>query len=137
MMFSNGRRLARLLAGVGLPVLAVVLAAPSAARASCGDYVVLGPTGDHHAAADPSPMSHPAHHDPAGMPRPCHGPHCSRGGTPLPVPVLAPPVTAEEWGYLPPLVTPAGGSRPASLFDDTNPRPVRRPSSVYHPPRLA
>src|SRR3954447_19209418 len=86
-------RLARLLTGVGLTLSASVPFAPATARASCGDYLLVG--GPHigdASHADPhiasSAMPHPARRVPAapghGGP-PCSGAMCSRGPLSLPL----------------------------------------------------
>jgi len=120
--------------GLLLAALAGLLCAPVAARAACGDYVVIG--GPHPAAAHPRHVApdSPAH--PARDPAPCSGPLCSRGTPPLPVPPAPPaPTQAEQWGCIPaPLLVAAAG--PAVWLDDPAPaHPVRRGGGVYHPPR--
>src|SRR5262245_25589648 len=75
-----------------LVALVLVACAPAAARASCGDHVIISRGAP--AAAEPNPPVPAA-------PRPCHGPTCSqRPADPAPV---APPTTAEpseEWGLV-------------------------------------
>lgn len=127
--------LGALLAGAGF--------APSAAQASCGDYVLVGKhtpeaTTNHSLPArhgalptTPQPLSHPT-----GGRMPCSGPECSGGPA---VPPLAPapdaPQGSEQWGD-------CGTFSPgtpllsfAYLTESDSLRPVHRPSALYHPPR--
>jgi hypothetical protein len=116
-------------AGWALALLLGVLAAPAAAQASCGDYVRMGGADAPRPATDGKGMpSHPA-------PGPCHGPGCDRH----PVAPLAPvtvSVQVEDWAC----VLRADDSRSSkptfALREENTSRPVRRASSVYHPPRL-
>lgn len=105
-------------------LLAAGLAASSAtARADCGDHVlVLGKGGE----------------PPASLPlMPCHGPNCSNAPKPLPPMTAAPTVTAppQEWGVS--ALVPALDSDPDSsaVVPDAAGRPVRRSTSLFHPPR--
>jgi hypothetical protein len=124
-------------AGALLALLALLLLAPSAARASCGDYVTMGSSTAAHSASPSLPSDNrlgvPA------VPRrhgPCHGPFCS--GNPLPAP-LAPvppaPVHGDQWAHLCGLllVAPADTANPVSMDDSRT--PVRHGLLVYHPPR--
>ena len=124
----RSRPLARLLAGTAVAVLAGVLLAPPAARASCGDYVVMGPGSAAH-----TPDQHPL---PAG-PRPCNGPHCSGGQQPLapPAPAPVPTSPSEQWGV--PMPSPLLPDAASAFLAPprTAARPLDRGSDVYHPPR--
>jgi hypothetical protein len=133
MTARTGRLLARLAAGVALPLLAGALLAPAAARASCGEYVVMGP---HHTAPAPSqPNLHPEPGGSAPGPAPCSGPTCSRGH-PLPVlPLSSAPDGAEHWAWLLVEVAVTGPTLRSSLPDGGGGRRVSRGSRVYHPPR--
>jgi hypothetical protein len=110
-----------------LALVGSVGAAPSAARASCGDYVHVGETPSENAKPEQArPKPEPA-------PQPCTGPRCSRGDVPMTAPVSAP--TAHEWACpMPPaLLDPDGESAVCLAWQD---RPVSGlPLSVYHPPR--
>src|SRR6516162_11819561 len=90
----------RLSLGVGLSLLAVVLLAPSTARAGCGDHVLVTSTTK---ATPLSPISAPQ--QPAKKQAPCSGPHCSHAPiSPLPAPVAPVPAGGHEWACaLPPL----------------------------------
>jgi hypothetical protein len=102
-------------------------AAPSAARASCGDYVHVGETPSENARpAPPRP-------EPKPIP-PCSGPNCSRGETPPPVvPVTAPP--AGEWAYAS-SATVLERDEEDTFWQINHDRPISGESrSVYHPPR--
>jgi hypothetical protein len=75
---------------------------PAGARAECGDYVVLGskpaPATDKAASADMMLVQDARHHASPGMPKPCHGPNCSKRQLP-PAPVSGRPVieVSEHW----------------------------------------
>ncbi len=118
---SAGHRL-----GWALAFLVGVLAAPSPARASCGDYVRMGDSGHRPAAGD--------RHDtpPAG---PCHGPHCDRHRDAPLAPSAPLPGPGEDWACV------AAGSDPAShgpgypILPEGASRAVRRAAAIFHPPR--
>jgi len=114
-------------------VVAAACATPDRASAGCGDYVtILNGTsaGSHHDGPT----------EPGGpMKAPCQGPNCS--GEPVrPQAPLAPaaPVVPQGKelaetieGLLP------GGGLPSYLqMDSSSERPVRRTSSIFHPPRI-
>lgn len=115
-----------------LLLVAVACASPGRAAAECGDHVVIltNPTNqDGHATpatADVPPKA------------PCSGPNCSRPPE-RPAPPLAPVSVSGPHGkeaapllgaVEPPDLAPS--SRAADL---TSPRPIRRATSVFHPPR--
>jgi hypothetical protein len=131
MQTSAGWRLCRLLVG-GSVLLLGVLAAPSAVRASCGDYVMIG---GHPAAKADATTPRQTPHD-TGHPGPCSGPFCSRGPTLPPLlPVAVVTVSAEHWGCLlcpPTLPEPDARSLPCAA---PLPLPERLPCSIFHPPR--
>jgi hypothetical protein len=111
-----------------LALLAGALLAPSAARASCGDYVLIGdrPAGAaHHAPTNPG--DHPA---------PCSGPFCSRHPVQPPLLPVAPvSERVDQWGCVGAL-----GGVPDEPFlgrvsGDPGERPVRQGRAIYHPPR--
>src|SRR5262245_22754451 len=89
-----------------LGTLWVILAssiAPSAARASCGDYVSIGhPAAPMSAHAQPmsAPLAHPERSTPEPQqPKPCSGPTCSSKPVSVPLVPTPPPVRhLEEWG---------------------------------------
>jgi hypothetical protein len=121
-MLGNRRRPALPLLGALLALAAGFCCAPPAARASCGDYVVLD-----HRPASPAPAV-PAH--------PCHGPSCSRGSLPPLVPLTTAPSGPDRWGHLdpPPVEPPVPSFRIGSAEPS---RPTHHPAGVYHPPRPA
>ncbi|HKI35097.1 MAG TPA: hypothetical protein VKA46_24790, partial [Gemmataceae bacterium] len=118
--------------GWALPILAGLLLAPSAARASCGDYVTTRLSAPHHAA--------PGEQPPPAVPKPhkpCHGAHCSQApaSPPAPVPTTS-TQTLQEWGcVLDELALTPLGSTPL-LARQQAPRLVRLPSGIFHPPRI-
>jgi hypothetical protein len=136
-----------------LPALLACAVAPTAARASCGDYVTIAhpngttPQGDrtpsHQPSAKPEKVTPCSQHSP-GDPTlpcqtPCEGPGCS--GNPLPA---SAPVSAAGSGGGPnhpdglltlPVHVRAEVSVPQAGDDPA--RPVRHPLPVFHPPRTA
>jgi hypothetical protein len=124
-------RWGRLLAGAVLPLLVIVLAAPSAVRASCGDYVVIGSKSSGGASRAGDHLGMPS----GGAPRPCSGPLCNRG-TPVPVPATITPAQPEHWICLPRDVLPDDPRRVALLRDEPRASPESHDLSIYHPPRL-
>jgi len=124
----------RFFAGALLGLLAMSLLAPGAVHASCGDYL----TGNAHQAMPTTigtaPNSTPVIPAPH---RPCSGPNCSGRDSTPPLPPPAPaPVAGDDWGCAA-LVPLSQVPRFASwLLDSSTSLPVRRKSSIYHPPRL-
>ena len=121
---------ALLIAGV---LLASALGAT--ARAECGDYVGRD-TAAPMTAVDKS-------HGQSGTPlandmphKRCHGPHCSQGTPPKPVPIGVIVPTSEQWGCitLPAVVADA----PANyrLGQDCPKDSPLFVQAIYHPPRL-
>ena len=112
---------------LGAGVLAVVglLLAAGRADAGCGDHVTVR---RQSPAADSAPPAKP----------PCHGPTCSAA----PVPTDAPPATApaprpadsDDLATLPAGPTDEGVARPTAAAD-SGPRPVRRSTDQFRPPR--
>src|SRR5262245_34061869 len=126
-------------------LLAVACLTPGRASAECGDYVTIlnGPGASAH---QPMPGANdgatPNHENtPSPVKPPCHGPNCS--STPdLPFPPLAPiaPVgtqVKELTGHLHPATEADAGPGRAFDRDTTSARPIRRASSVFHPPQSA
>jgi hypothetical protein len=119
-----------------LLLVVVACASPQRAAAECGDYVTIlnAPPGSAHHAMPASPDSGDA---PARAP--CHGPNCQ--GAPVKhYPPLAPaapvgPQAKEQAQYLESV---GDADAPPAPFDrdSSSPRPVKRASSVFHPPRL-
>jgi hypothetical protein len=119
---------------VSVLLAAVVVALSVAVKASagCGDHVVvLKPAGE---AGATEPLSD----SPTPKP-PCHGPHCSAGPVkPTPAPpstgAVSAPSAKEQF-------TPVGASDTdcrrvlRRLTESGSPRPIDRPSSIFHPPR--
>ncbi|HVL13186.1 MAG TPA: hypothetical protein VM529_11520 [Gemmata sp.] len=115
---------------------AIALSDPGKASAGCGDYITYAKphANQHHTTAGAGDASAPT---PAGTP--CRGPDCS--GAPVrelpPVPP-APPggVGAKEAAQrLGGSDDPDPGSQSALRGDGNSPRPIRRASSIFHPPR--
>src|SRR5262245_47042971 len=111
---------------------------PGRASAECGDYVTIrnGPADPaHHATtrdATPQPDQAPAR-------PPCHGPNCSSAPArdPSPLPPVAPTgLQPKELTQHPAAAAdPDAGPGSALDRDPSSARPVRRASSVFHPPR--
>ncbi|MBN9521060.1 hypothetical protein J0H58_21505 [bacterium] len=104
-------------------------AAPSAAQAGCGDYVVI------RDANGDVPATAPDHGDPV----PCHGPNCTGSPTRDPLAPAAPP--APHTGVKE-CVTPGGGTadpgaaRPAFPIPTSDACPSGPASAIFHPPRV-
>ena len=141
-MVPLGRRL--LVRGevrVAVAILAGVLFAPTAARAQCGAYVVVGAraAGGHDQA--PPAMAHAASDTrsdaPASPSRPCTGPMCSSAPLAMPVvPLSTPRERGEQWSSLTDLLGESAAGPAAFLADGPDQRQVHRTLSIYHPPRL-
>ncbi len=91
--------IARGAAAAILTLLGSALLAPSAAHASCGDYVMIG---SHHSAhhSGPAANGHPESTSPAGEEAPvsrCHGPYCSNNSIPPAAPAPRIEMTVERW----------------------------------------
>ena len=119
---------------VGLLLVAGMLFSPGRATAGCGDYVnVLNPTAESRRF---EPM---ANHD--GQPaKPCHGPNCSKlPDRPVPSPAAPAPTTVQVKELVPNSQL-VDSEIALSLFTnvaDRSARPIHRPPSVFHPPRLS
>jgi hypothetical protein len=143
MMGSNRRTLIDFLPRAALALAAVVLFAPTTARADCATHVpsfagfalpFAEPRESGPRAAERSPA--PASEAPA--PKPCSGPFCHKHD-PLPsAPMPAPPPApsgGEQWGCIA-LFRLSLSSLPGGLIrDDVSVRAVRRTADVFHPPR--
>jgi hypothetical protein len=138
------RELGRLLAGAAL-LLTACLGAPSAARAECGDYVILGGRHSNHASTQvpPGTMPTPTDHNakvpaPSGRHGPCRGPTCSGG---MPAPLLPPvaPVPGSDYKWASTLLVPTGpgADRGERSAIDQSFRPLSPPPfDIFHPPRF-
>jgi hypothetical protein len=126
-----------MLAGAGVPLLAAVLATPPAARASCGDYVLIG-SKVYRAVGHAQMPAGTDHHDsiPADPdPEPCSGPMCNGGAQlPAPLPVTMPPSQTEDGICLP--VEPLPDDLRLVAFPAHEPAacPQGPRPSVYRPP---
>ena len=138
-MTHNRRHVTQFLVGAALTLLAGALLAAEA-RATCGDYVMLGTNTAHRgntAKDSPSPnLPVRIPHDSHNEQKPCSGPFCSRAPSSLPLsPAPVAPVRAEQWGWL--VNAPIAASTDPSFlaFNDGLDRPVCHVLSIYHPPR--
>jgi hypothetical protein len=119
-----------------LLLVAAACATPGRAAAECGDHVVIlnGP----HARANPGHAAPPAADESPAPARPCSGPNCSRRSGHHPAPPAPVPNTGPGGKEVAPIlgaVEPPDGA--SARFDDcTSPRPIRRASTVFHPPRF-
>jgi hypothetical protein len=105
--------------------LGVVALSPAKATAQCGNYVrILN-------GANPEPMED---HSPKA---PCNGPGCSQlpsiPFTPLPAPIVTNVDSKACVDHLR-QSPPSAGER--AIPDAADTRPVRVPSSIFHPPRV-
>jgi hypothetical protein len=119
-----------------LVLVAAACLTPDRASAGCGDHVTIlngSSQSDHQAGrADPSDQSGPSR-------LPCQGPNCS--GEPLHHQApLAPVTTVTPQGkeIVQTLLGPSGDNGLPSLLDRdfSTAHPIRRASSVFHPPRI-
>ncbi len=120
-----------------VPLVVVALCATAdRAAAECGDHVaVLNGPNTHTNRTD----AHPATDAPTeGAPRkPCSGPNCSRPqdpDAPPPTPTSKSGAGVKEAAHDSEQFDPSACS--VRVGDFTSPRPVRRASSVFHPPRV-
>jgi hypothetical protein len=124
---TRGWRAALLLA-------AVALCSPGTASAACGDYITYA---DSHRSGHAMPMAD-ADGDAAPAKSPCDGRDCSgkhREFPPAPsAPGTSPP--KEQARPFAPSDSAADGSGARFTRDFDSPRPVRRATSIFHPPRL-
>lgn len=114
-------------------VAACLLAAPEAAQASCGDYVIISGQGAH---SDASPMASGHARSERGIPI-CRGAGCQQRRD---VPASSPQrVTLDEhsWGWLPRLCSSTSESG-ALFYAPTEPplRAVCLAAGLFRPPRL-
>jgi hypothetical protein len=133
-------------------LLATACASPDRAAGECGDHVTIlttnNPTSAPDRTAGRAAPTAPAHATPTATTsateppvrskRPCSGPNCSRGSDrfptpPAPVPTSGPHVK-EVAQLLDPVEQPDHESARAGDF--TSPVPIRRASSIFHPPRV-
>lgn len=132
----------RLFAMAFVAFIASGLAAPSTAKASCGDYVTVGGQQNGHGTTDmvPPGTSKPCQQCPQKPSQPgkapCRGPECSGGETPLPVP----PSTGlervpENWAYFwMTLLVPEKGAQFLG-FGIEAVAPLQHSLAIFHPPR--
>jgi hypothetical protein len=156
MNYGGARARPRLMPAASL-LLAAVLAAPSAARASCGDYVTGNKAAVHIMATHapslsllqredrsqtesppgpvPCPCRGPLPSPPGDTPGPCPGPECS--GSPPP-PVTATSVRAggeQDWACASFFPLRLGPYLSTLLVNVPSPSPCRQPTLIYRPPR--
>jgi hypothetical protein len=117
-------------------ILVAVLAissAPEQAKASCGDYVVMG---NQPAMSDHQPVSD---HGSGPIQPPCHGPNCSHSPQ-TPVVPLAPVVAPVFEDTLCALLKQPIQTDPDESFgfrDVLSIRPIFGITDIFHPPRFA
>jgi len=127
------RRSLTILTGAPLALLVLGWLAPGPARATCGDYVVMGKSGSH-----PATQARTAAHKSGAekpMPVPCPGPLCSRR-VPLPITPPAPPASPQDhFAGLVPLSTPPLADHSTIHREIDSPRAICRTADIFHPPR--
>lgn len=116
------------LAGVALLPAVFALCCPDQAAAGCGDYVqIVGPDGKVHSPTD---------HGPAPVRLPCRGPECTMGPrAPAPVPPPPPSGASDVKGLIEDMTDPAPCRADVRTAAGPSGSPVRRPTSIFHPPR--
>lgn len=112
----------------------VTCATPDRASATCGEHVVI-----RHSSSELKPAAISDESQPAAPARlPCHGPNCSgspAGKFPPLAPVISIGTTVKEYAQSLIVMDDAAASHSPLVQDNTSPRPIRRASSVFHPPR--
>jgi hypothetical protein len=113
---------------------AVALGSPGTASAACGDYITYP---DSHKNGHAAPMT-ASEDDASPTQSPCEGRDCggkNREFPPAPSAPVSSPTKEQARSFTPSDATGDGsGTRFARDFD--SPRPVRRATSIFHPPRL-
>ena len=133
----------RVLAPAILVAVAHAMLTPSHARASCGDYVLVGGQSAHHGAESAAMNSHSGQlgqiSNSPGSPCPCSGPQCSQSPPrPLGVPVVpVSSVTTSDWGMLDEAGLPVLSESRFRAFEKDAETPVAAVSAIYRPPRQA
>jgi hypothetical protein len=122
------------------------LLTPSAARASCGDYLVMKP-GSHSAPSQgpgqnqTKPERQESTSDPVPQPLPpgpsCPGSQCSRENPQPPAPTPPPRLTGEQWAVVLLSMLCDGLESTRYGLHEQRQRPVHHPLAIYHPPRPA
>src|SRR5262249_12595473 len=138
MRFCRFRTALRFLLGTALLFLALAFALPQAARAECGDYVVIGSKAASTPAAMPEKptAAHPGSHHPFQPGAPWSGPNCSRRSLPpVPVPVTTPQPTGERWGWVASWVVQIEQSSSLAVAPIASLALAHRGLDIYHPPR--
>ena len=110
------------------------------AKADCGDYIIMGRSGDHgnkQRAVSLVGARHFSHH--LGHPKPwapCSGPNCSRRSTPpAPTTPSSNVVHADDWGVVSCACRTTDLSLTGNVRRDTDSETAFITSIVYHPPR--
>jgi hypothetical protein len=108
---------------------------PSAARAECGDYVIVG-------AVAGRDQSHPVPAQSGHLPSknsaphtPCRGPYCSSGAPIVPPPVTVLPLTPEQWGCVSAWAFFRHFLSSGRIVDEPPQEPRLFAQGIYHPPR--
>lgn len=123
---------------VALLLVVIACATPGRASAECGDHVRIlnGATADSSDNGTPAATDTPS---PAPGKAPCSGPNCSQAPERHSPPFApAPPDSPQGKDVarlLGSVAMPDRGSAPVGDF--ASPLPVRRPSSIFHPPRVS
>jgi hypothetical protein len=123
-----------------LPLVIAMFLTTGRASAECGDYVTIKtsahPSNVHRESGLP-----PADSKSSGIPQiPCHGPNCSQSPTHIPSPLAPITVASEQVKELAQLFISRNEMLNRRLSfdrDDSFIHPIRRASSVFHPPRIA
>jgi hypothetical protein len=115
-------------------LVAAACLTPDRASAGCGDHVTIlnGSAASEHHATAPADPSQP-------MKFPCQGPNCSGKPVPHPAsPAPVPPTTPQGKEIAQTLEGLSGDGALPFRFDrdSVSADPIRRASSVFHPPRI-
>ena len=115
-----------------IALLMLILLSPAMARAGCDFPTHIDRNRRTHSIDASVTWKNPAH---PAIPRPCTGPTCSQRPFAPTMPVPLERVTAQEWGcnlFQSAFTMPSMG---AALEDHQCGDPIRRVSSIFHPPR--
>ena len=109
---------------------------PRAANAACGDYLHVNGRSPEtiHSISAPAADSNDSENN-GGPHRPCHGPGCSNGSFPPPVPVPSVIVSIERWAVATADIVPTHVSSNNALAGPSDPIVEGFRLSILRPPR--
>ena len=132
-------RLWKLTGGAFGLLILTLAAAPSLARADCGNHPFRLPGAEpflfaHTADLKPeAPLPLPV--KPLAPSKPCDGPQCSRNSSAPLLPVPVTPPSTDPWAVIATGPGSTGDDSLAHFLEGPGEKPGRNPSSIFHPPR--